>query len=211
LRALDPDLPGEVVFVLLPAGERRRLGHFAASSWTYHADRNAHEIGISPSLFHDPQAVLTVLLHEATHALLVQQQGGCSNRYYHLTLFRDRAQQLGLACAFRDTRHGWNITCFPEGRSPARYRSVEQFLAASLPPGTTFPQKLTRGGRPLPEKGQVRLICRCTASLQRSILVSRRVLSQGGFVCRLCGAEFTPTTAAKRDCPGEAGLETPPT
>ena len=121
LRTLIPKLPPAVVVVLNTSSRRRKLGDFTPSVWRYRHEKNVHEIGISPDLFHTPEEVLCTLLHEAAHAVLFardrhspQHIAGCGpDGYYHRKEFRDTCRDLGLECLFKNRRYGWCLTQWP--------------------------------------------------------------------------------------------------
>jgi hypothetical protein len=188
---MEPDLP-PVVFVSVDAsGRRRKLGHFACSSWRYSKAKAVHEIAISPALFALPQSVLATLLHEAAHALLYERTGeaGCGHdRYYHKSTFRDCCTDvLGLPCEFRNGRYGFTNTGWDSAGVPGRYQTVLGILSRGLLWGST-PQIVPGPPAPakLPVSGHVRLVCGC----DRSVYVSKKVLEQGPIICGLCKHHF---------------------
>ncbi len=194
LQGIVKSLP-TVVFISLSAAGRRRLGHFARSSWHYLKTRNAHEIAISPQLFESPEDLLSTMLHEAAHALLNQRSGNpgigyC--RYYHTKEFRDCCLELGLQCTFRNTRYGFCDTDWQGEKVPDRYQSVLAILKRELPLGTA-----RRGdmppvrSRPLPDPGRCRLVCHC----DRVIYTGKKSAADGPIVCGLCGHPFNSREA----------------
>lgn len=200
LRKLIPQLPPAVVVVLNTKSRRRTLGEFTPSVWRYRPEKNVHEIGISPTLFHTPAAVLCTLLHEAAHAVLYarerqspQHLAGCSaDGYYHRTEFRDTCRELGLECLFNNRRYGWSLTQWPADGVPDRYSHLLHLLKGSLPWGTGK-QKIQRlqGVKP-PASGHTKLLCQCAQP--RAIYVSKSVKSAGGIVCSFCNRAFRAET-----------------
>src|SRR5215210_7413101 len=78
LRNQISDLPPVVIVVLASAARKRKLGHFARSTWLDKEGQKAHEVAISPDLFQRPEGLLATLLHEAAHAYLFHRQPeGC--------------------------------------------------------------------------------------------------------------------------------------
>jgi hypothetical protein len=195
LRKVHPQIP-KAVMVVLPASAYR-AGHFSASSWQYKDDERAHEVGVSPILFDEPKDVIVALLHEAVHAILFPEyRGGCStgaNKYYHRATFRDACPYFGLECRFKNTRYGWAITQWPDGEVPVRYAGLLKYLDANLPLGVKGPELVRLKGKPLPNKGHIRLTCQCDPP--RSIYAGSRVSERGGILCQICMKEFTLQTA----------------
>ena len=187
LQALIPELPPAVMVILSAAERRKKRGHFARSSWLYRAEQQAHEVGLSPLLFHQPEELLATLLHEAAHALLQQRtgSGGCSGPYYHTRIFRDVCMELGLAAGFLNTRYGWTLTGWPENGIPDRYQPVLRILC-SLPTGAGELSVARGRSRSLPASGQECMVCACP----RSIYASRSISAAGAILCQLCGQEF---------------------
>lgn len=194
LRTLIADLPS-VVIVLLAAGSRsrkRRLGHFARSTWHYKKEQNAHEVAISPILFDQPGSLLATLLHEAAHAYLFHRQpeggGGVSaDGYYHRKEFRDVCVEFGLEVGFLNTRHGWTLTDWPATGVPEKYQHIVNTLK-TIPAGAggLTPGKLK--GRATPEPGLRRLVCQCERP--RKIYASKSVSDEGRIVCGFCQKPF---------------------
>jgi hypothetical protein len=185
------NIPHAVV-TLLTAGDRKReSGHLSHLAWKYRDDKRRHEVGISSDLFQDPERLLSTMLHEAAHAILHKENGGCTHdKYnnYHLTIFRDTCKTLGLECEFRDTRHGWTLTSWPGGEIPDIYAPVLKHLKRELPKGTGYRIGVKQSGRKLPKSGHVKLSCQCDK--RRSIYVNKSVLEKGGISCDLCGSNF---------------------
>jgi hypothetical protein len=192
LRRLVPGLPFAVIVLLCAGARSRAWGHFARSCWAFRKDRAAHEIGLNPALFHQPEDLLATLMHEAAHAWLFARtgNGGCgSTKYYHRKTFRDAARELGLLCEWRNSRYGWTSTRWPESGVPPRYAPLLERLHRELPLGTASqPAGIARPpAGVMPPKGWIRLQCACP----RSIHVAKKTAEAGGIVCRHCGADFT--------------------
>src|SRR5439155_16978937 len=141
LRKLIPHVPPAVVVVLNTQSRRRAFGDFTPSVWRYRPEKNVHEIGISPDLFHAAEDVLGTLLHEASHAVLfarapqsARHSAGCGpDGYYHRKEFRDTCRELGLECLFKNRRYGWCLTQWPASGVPERYHPVLHLLKDTLP------------------------------------------------------------------------------
>ncbi len=188
---LHHNIPHAVVTLLTTGDRRRKLGHLSHSVWKYRDDKRRHEVGISSDLFHDPKGLLCAMLHEAAHAVLHKKNGGCSlgkYRDYHLKIYRDTCRKLGLECAFKDTRHGWTLTSWPDGKIPDTYMPVLKHLKMELPKGTGHVSPVKVPGRKLPKSGHIKLSCQCDK--RRSIYVNKSVLEKGGIRCDLCGFNF---------------------
>ena len=193
LRELLPGLPPAIIVLLGADSRRKKLGHFAWSTWKYRDDRKVHEIGISPDLFERPEEALCTILHEAAHALLYEKDktGGCGpDFYYHKKVFRDTCRRLGLECKFRNSRYGWTNTYWPEKGVPDRYSKILEFLKESLPWGTGVPYipPIQIEGQSSPLSGHTRLVCKCK---NRCVYVNKTMLDQGGIICKFCGSEFS--------------------
>jgi hypothetical protein len=188
---LHHTIPHAVVTLLTSGDRRRQLGHLSHSVWQYRDDKQRHEVGISPNLFQDPERLLSTMLHEAAHAILHKENGGCtSDKYndYHRISFRDTCKKLGLECEFKDTRRGWTLTSWPDGKIPDIYAQVLKHLKKELPKGTGSGIYINVPGRELPKSGHIRLSCKCDK--RRSIYVNTSVLEEGGIRCDLCGSNF---------------------
>ncbi len=142
IRIAEPCLPRAVIIVL-PAGIRKKLGHFHGSSWlAEHSDVREHEIALHPATFSQPEEVLNTLLHEAAHALLFEWglNGGCgADGRYHRDEFHGVCKKLGLQCRFTDRSHGWDDTHWPDTGVPVRWAPVLELLR-TLPLGTPVTQ-----------------------------------------------------------------------
>lgn len=189
LKSELPLLPENVL--LFPLTELRgrpaakQLGYFFPSRWATKGD-GSHEVAIHPGLFSKPEDLLLVLVHEAVHGLLHDQKGGCSaDGYYHRKEFRNRCLDIGLACDWADTRHGWNLTRWPDETVPECYRGTLEHLREQIQ-ATTFLEKRVPHeiGRPLPSPGRMKLKCGCLPP--RIIYVTRGVVARGGIRCDLC-------------------------
>ncbi|MEI7636114.1 MAG: hypothetical protein WCJ37_02330 [Syntrophus sp. (in: bacteria)] len=193
LIGLHHNIPHAVV-ALLTAGDRKReRGHLSNSSWKYRDDKRRHEVGISPNLFHDPKSLLCTMLHEATHAILHKENGGCTpDKYnnYHRKSFRDKCKSLGLECEYKDTRRGWTLTSWPDGKIPDIYKPLLKYLKTELPKGTGFGIHPHPPGRKLPKPGHIKLSCRCDK--RRTIYVNKSILQAGGIRCDICDSNFLP-------------------
>lgn len=193
---LHHKIPHAVVTLLTAGDRRRKSGHLTPSTWKYRDDKQRHEVGITPHFFQDPGNLLSTMLHEAAHAILHKENGGCTpDRYnhYHRKCFRDTCRELGLECEFMDTRHGWTLTSWPDGKTPDSYVPVLKYLKKELPKGTgrQIPGKIPGrkvSGRQLPKSGHIRLSCQCDKP--RNIYVNKSVLKNGGIRCDLCGSNF---------------------
>ena len=169
---------------------RERLGHFAPSRWHAKPD-GSHEVALHPGLFHEPSDLLLVLLHEAAHGLLLDVNGGCSSTgYYHRKEFRDQCLRLDLCCKWVDTRHGWNLTRWPEGGVPQRYKAVLAYLREQHSMAATervcVPEQI---GAALPAPGRLKLACSCHS--ERIIYVAKSVAERGSIRCELCQGVFS--------------------
>lgn len=194
LRMGQSSLPVPEDVIILPLTEQRgrpsALGHFGRSRWIRRPG-GVHEIAVHPGLFHKPEDLLLVLLHEAAHTLLMDSGGGCSgDGYYHLKAYRNQCFSMGLRCDFTNTRHGWNHTRWPEQRIPACYSDAFEVLKGQLKlAAASVVQVSVHDGNPLPKSGRLPLKCGC--SRPRSIYVARGVALVGGVRCDFCGQEFT--------------------
>jgi hypothetical protein len=197
LRASDPRIPAAVLLVIDAAGRKRRLGHFAHSTWRYRDDQGAHEVGISPRLFESAEDVLAALLHEAAHAinhgLRIDDCG--PDGYYHRKEYCETARSLGLECGFRNRRYGWTSTRFPPGGLPERYRPIVAYLRRSLPWGSQAQSQIAWVDRPRPTPGHLRLTCGCPGA-GRTIFARPRIAEDGGVRCDLCSELFVPAQTA---------------
>jgi hypothetical protein len=193
LRAADPRIPAAVLVIIDAAGRRRRLGHFAHSTWRYRDAQAAHEVGISPQLFESPDEVVAALLHEAAHAINHELRiADCGpDGHYHRAEFRDIARSLGLECGFRNRRYGWTSTRLPTGPLNQQHRAIVATLRRTLPLGARAQTRIAWVDRPRPPSGHVRLVCRCQDG-GRTIFVSRRIAAEGGIRCDCCGIAFAP-------------------
>lgn len=188
LRAIDQRVPAAVIVILAVGSRQRKRAHFARSSWSARNAARAHEVGISPLLFGDSSQLVASMLHEAVHAVLHEegQNGGMgSTGYYHTKVFRDCCREFGLDCQFLNTRYGWTLTDWPNGRTPRRYRDLASYLRAELPLGGNTLPRSRIGGKAPPKSGQLRISCQC-----RSIYASRSVTEEGGIKCLACGQLF---------------------
>ncbi len=196
LRRIHTSVPRAVVLTLSAGDRPHRWGHFCPSSWRHRNDTRKHEVGIKPDLFNQPKAVLAALVHEAAHAILQNDNGGCTGLYYHRKEFRNVCRNLGLECGFRNTRYGWCNTAWPGGRVPKMYRPILVLLRRDLPMGTGRQKMKVAAKRKLPEPGHQRLVCGCPS---RAIYVSRTVARQGALHCGLCQEEFRAPGSEKAE------------
>lgn len=197
LREIEPNLPA-AVFIILSAKKRgRTLGHFSQSAWRNQHGLRTHEIAISSDLFCDPEDLLTVLLHEAAHAILRKEYGGCTpdrrgRLYYHRKEFSDTCFELGLDCEFRNNRYGWTITHWPRKTGvDSRYENIIRYLRKNLPLGTDKAKGLRLmdiRGKKTPKAGLTKITCNCKN--ERSIYVNKTILKQGEIICNLCSLPF---------------------
>lgn len=184
-------IPHAVVTLLTAGDRRRKRGHLTHSAWQYRDDQRRHEIGISSDLFQNPEKLLCTMLHEAAHAILHKENGGCSfdkNHDYHLKIFRDTCRNLGLKCEFQDTRYGWTLTSWPDNKISDIYMPVLKHLKMELPKGTGKGMYFSRPARKLPKSGHIKLSCKCDKA--RVIYVNKFELKKGGIRCDLCGSNF---------------------
>jgi len=192
---LNHRIPYAVVTLLTSGDRKKKKGHLSHLAWKYRDDKQRHEVGISPDYFHDPKRLLCTMLHEAAHAILHNENGGCTpDKYghYHRKIFRDKCKELGLECKFRDTRHGWAFTSWPDDQIPDMYVPVLKHLKKELPKGTGYRGINTNvPDRKLPQTGHIRLSCKCDK--RRNIYVNRSVLQAGGIRCEICGSFFDDT------------------
>ncbi len=194
LQAVDSRIP-DVVITTLTAGElRRKLGHATAKHWRGNKDVR-HEIAVHPGHLRNPEELLETMVHEAAHAILQEESGGCRpGSQYHRTRFRDVAHELGLECVFRDTRYGWSITRWPTDGVPKRYRKVLTYLSRIKPIHTSrLPKQRRRPeGRATPKSGLKPLVCGCSPPLR--IHAGNRVIDGAGVRCVECGDLFKPAS-----------------
>jgi hypothetical protein len=195
LRDLHPKIPPAVILVYSWHTRRPHQkggilrGHFARQTWRARGPKKRHEIGISPYLFSEPKDVLNVLLHEAAHATLFEEDpkgefhvAGCSpgDPFYHRTEFRDLCLKWGLHCSFRNKRYGFCDTEWPDSEVSRMYKPAMEILKRDLPLGVQIDHHE-------PSRRQLfRLVCRC----ERSICARLPVVEEGGIRCALCGGEF---------------------
>lgn len=195
LRGIEPELPDALIFPHFTTAQRGGigLGHFAPPLWRI-ADEERHQVGINPLTFATPEDALMVLLHEAAHGILwkAEVKGGCSQAgVYHRSEFRDECVRLGLDCAFRDTRYGWNITRWPESGVPARYEPVLGLLREGIQDTFLLARKPSEQvTKTVPRAGRVPLQCGCG----RRIYAGRYTAEQGGIQCLFCKTAFRLTS-----------------
>jgi len=198
LREIEPSIPA-AVFVIMSAKRRGKIfGHFTPLAWRNQHGPRTHEIAISSDLFWDPEDLLTILLHEAAHAILRKKQGGCrpdscGYLYYHRKEFRNTCFRLGLDCEFYNNRYGWSITHWPrETGVHQKYKSITRYLSSNLPLGTEKGKRhklIDVRGKNTPHAGLTKITCGCKES-QRNIYVNKSILTRGGIICELCGLPF---------------------
>lgn len=201
LRTGSARLPLPENVIILPLTELRgrpshdEFGHFAPSRWR-NREGGIHELAIHPGLFHSPEDVLLVLLHEAAHGLLLSQNLGCSGGgYYHRKEFRDECVLIGLRCEFANTSLGWNNTRWPETGVPEQYKDVLGFLRKRLALETAQAIRVpNEPGVLLPKSGRIRLECNCP----RLVYATRRIALEGGIRCERCGGLFVSDPAPDR-------------
>lgn len=191
VRRIRHDIP-EAVLVVLGAGRRAHLGHFANSRWrVIRGTRTSHEVAVSSVLFRDAAAVLGTLLHEAAHAALWETgRGGVSpDGYYHRKEFRDKCRAYGLECTFWNTRYGWSVTRWPEGGPSNEYTEAMEVLKKGLRHAAgEFNQGPRTPPRKLPPPGLVRLVCGCTPP--RSIYAGSTLARSVDVRCERCEHQF---------------------
>ena len=191
LRSVESSIPPAVLTLVDARSRRQVLGYFARSIWKKRRGK-AHEIALSPELIGFPKELLATMLHEAAHAILHEsgQRGGVSgDGYYHLAIFRDQCESLGLECEFWNTRYGFTVTHWPTSGVPRRYRPIIRLLKQSLPAGIGAQPQKKVAGRPLPVPGHTPLTCGCSEA-NRTVYVKKTVLNAGGVTCAFCGQEF---------------------
>jgi hypothetical protein len=191
LRTIIPEVPVAVLALVDSRSRSRTKGYFAGSTWKKRRGA-AHEIGISPRLFGQPEDLLATMLHEAAHAVLHEtgDNGGMgSTKYYHTQKFRDKCVAFGLHCEFRNTRYGWTVTSWPAHGTDDRYTPILDMLRRNLPAGIGGRQQRKMKGRKLPATGHTMLACGCDNG-RRTIYVKQSVLNVGGVMCSICGREF---------------------
>jgi len=195
LRQVLPSLPPAVLTLIDAKSRQTTYGYVAYSVWRVE-QHGRHEVGINPQLMSDPPALLATLIHEAAHAILHGEHGHggvTPNTQYHRKEFRNTAENLGLLCRFNGGRHGWNLTRWPDLNSiPKKYHNVLKILEAELPQLKERQPVRLQTNRPLPKKGQIKLICNCPRP--RVIYVSRTNAEIGGIVCELCKQVFQNNT-----------------
>ena len=193
-----------LVILVLSGGDRtKKKGHHSHPVWNYRGDEKRPEVGITSDLFHSPQDIIEVMLHEAGHAVLKDHNWGVGSDYnYHTKYFRNACQVLGLQCSFNGTYHGWNLTYWENGLLPNQYEPVRVFLKANLPKGTKIPERLSESSpkeQDLPKSGHIRLECQCKNSKgnygKNTIFVTKSMLERvlkpaNGVRCETCGALF---------------------
>ncbi len=124
-RAAVPDLPTNIAFVLQASGRRARsvvYGHYGKGR--YRADGDAiHEVMISgETLALGPNAILTTVLHEATHVVADVRNIQDTSRQgrYHNRRFVATAEEFGLAYEHEkpDSVRGYSAVTIPEAVLP---------------------------------------------------------------------------------------------
>ena len=112
IRCHHPDIPA-VVIILAGGTETRqpRWGHFASARWYVEHTERAEVMISGEALRLTPAEVLSVVLHEAAHALACARGIKDTSRQgrYHNKHFKACAEQLGLA-AEHDQRNGWSAS-----------------------------------------------------------------------------------------------------
>jgi hypothetical protein len=199
LRQLEPSVPVAVITLVDAASRGSKRGYFAKARW-HNGRGKAHEIAISPTLAGEPSELLQTMLHEAAHAILhvKGRRGGIgSMKYYHTREFRDECLRLGLACQFRNTCYGWNITSWPPSGIPKRYSRIVTYLGRELPPGASGLAREIATPKKLPRSGMMRIACQCKQP-RRVIQAPKSVLAAGGILCAFCKKEFRPTPTTQR-------------
>lgn len=197
MRRLVRGLPPAVITFVDTGGRRGRLGHFAAHTWKAKKKGAAHEVAINPGLFATAEQLLMVLLHEAAHAVLFEEDphqkqhyGGCSlnDPYYHTEIFKLKCEALGLRCELRNRRYGYADTSWPNKGVPQQYKGLLALLRAKLPRGTFMSKS-----EPEPPQWNplIRLTCKCADV--RVVYIRRREQSRGGIQCQVCGGQFVRT------------------
>jgi hypothetical protein len=196
LRDLHPEIPPAVMLVYSQQTRKPHQkggvlrGHFARQTWRAPGPKRRHEIGVSPYLFNSPKDVLNVLLHEAAHATLFEQDprgkvhlAGCTpdDPFYHRSEFRDLCTKWGLECKFRNKRYGFCDTAWPANRVNRTYRLALEVLKG-LPLGANIDPAVHA------QPQLFRLQCGC----KRSLYARLAVAEEGGIMCTFCGREFKP-------------------
>lgn len=190
IRQRHPDVPPAVLITGSGAHGARliKLGHFAASRWTFGEDGKAAlgEVFIGgEGLARGARPVLATLLHEAAHALAhvhevkdVSRQGR-----YHNQRFKALAQELGLELAY-DPRLGWSPSTLPASTA-RRYETAISGLARAL--------GFYRAPEATPAQRGRGTLSVCVCECGRLIRISPGVLAQGPVLCGgVCEAPFKP-------------------
>lgn len=190
LRRVEPRVPRVVLSVLTSGEQDRRLGYFAPHRWAA-SGGGTHDVAVHPGLFGNKTELLGTLVHEAAHALLADDRGGCSGAksQYHRKQFRDVARELGLSCEFVDTRHGWASTGWPDDQVDDRYQSVLRVLDG-LPAGTKRQPRSRAAPKATstPKSGLQPMACACQPP--RRIYAAKAIRTSGGVTCERCEQEF---------------------
>lgn len=192
LRRHDPRIPSAVIVLIDAASRRRKKGYFLSSSWQHRGKSRVHEVAINPELFSSPRDLVATMLHEAVHAMLFEETGNAgvgSTDQYHTKVFQDRCEEMGLRCAFKDTRHGWNQTAWPdEEKTPRPYHSIVAMLKKSLPKGIEGRRSVWQPKK-TPASGRQSLVCGCDPP--RKIHVAKSMLQMADSIrCELCNQHF---------------------
>ena len=192
LRRHDRRIPGAVIVLIDAASRSRRRGYFLNSSWQHRGQSRVHEVAINPDLFSMPRDLVATMLHEAVHAMLFEETGNAgigSTPRYHTQVFADRCQEMGLRCAYYNTRHGWNQTAWPhKTKTPPPYSEIVAMLKKSLPKGIEGRRQVWRPKK-TPASGRQSLVCCCDPP--RKIHVAKSVVqSPDSIRCELCNQHF---------------------
>jgi hypothetical protein len=114
-KALEADLPENVVFALIPnSGKSRYLGWFYQSRWA-HGQERLHEINIAADhLNRTVDAIAETVIHEMTHLKnYILQRPDCTRTQYHNKVFKKQAELFGLKVSKMRNR-GYALTALDE-------------------------------------------------------------------------------------------------
>lgn len=210
IRTFHPQVP--VVMLLAapnPHGHRGVLGHFAALRWHAKPDqagRRFHEvIVVAEHLDRTAEDIVGTLLHEAVHALNFERGlRDCSRSQYHNQLFKQTAQELGLAVEQVDHYGFAKTSMLPE--TAMRYAVETAHLSIVL-----MHRRDEAPGRQDDESGKVGVETpsegdkeadtggrykKASCSCPFNIRVARATLAATTIRCDRCGEAFTQATPA---------------
>lgn len=191
------DVP-DVYLVLGTSEDRRRpaLGHFSPSRWNPRdpGDLLAEVMVSGEHCKEGAEAVLTTLLHEAAHGLLVtrgdKNAGTSRGGRYHNDKFRRAAEEMLLVVS--KDQQGWADTDLSDG-ARVRYQVELTALDAAL--------RYWRAGKAdeeadKPAKAKtvrIALTCSCAPEPRRLLMVPMQVI-EGMIECGKCNESFVDRT-----------------